>query len=232
MRVVVSTHEAAGKRSGFASTWRVYSIEALKTETSPRRFAVVHPEGTSVARVGKLTKNRSAVAYANGKPRVSDWVDFSDEELLEVRLCDLGLRIERTSLEKRIDRLWDELQARGIPFRPHCWLSDEWFSPDEVPGIGIPFYMAHPRLARLERKQILEVEGGTEEWCMRILRHEAGHAVDSAYRLHWRRSWRETFGKYSQTYPDYYDPKPYSRSFVLHLDQWYASRTADAIPGA
>jgi hypothetical protein len=167
-------------------------------------------------------KSRTAVAYTNGKPRVSDWVDLSDEELLEVRVCDLGLHIERTPLERRIDRLWEELQARGIPFRPHCWLSDEWFSPDGIPGIGIPFYMAHPRLARLERKQVLDVEGGTEEWCMQILRHEAGHAVDSAYRLHWRRSWRQTFGKYSQAYPDYYNPKPYSRSFVLHLDQWYA----------
>ena len=29
---------------------------------------------------------------------------------------------------------------------------------------------------------MLEVEGGEHEWCMRILRHEAGHAIDNAYR--------------------------------------------------
>jgi hypothetical protein len=30
---------------------------------------------------------------------------------------------------------------------------------------------------------MLEVEGGEHEWCMRILRHEAGHAIDNAYKL-------------------------------------------------
>lgn len=137
-------------------------------------------------------------------------------------MCDLGLRIEGTPLEKRLEQLYRELEFRGIRFRPHCWLSDEWFSPDGVPGFGIPFYMAHPRLARLERKQVLEVEGGTKKWCMRILRHEAGHAVDTAYRLHRRQNWRETFGRYSQPYPEYYYPKPYSKRYVLHLDHWYA----------
>ncbi len=151
-----------------------------------------------------------------------EWVQFSDDELLKVRLCDLGLHIRGTPLEGRIERLSGELEARGIRFRPHFWLSDEWFSPDGVPGVGVPFYLAHPRLVRLERKQVLEVEGGTEEWCMRILRHEAGHAIDTAFRLHRRRNWREIFGPYSQPYPNYYDPKPYSKSYVVHLDSWYA----------
>jgi len=139
-----------------------------------------------------------------------------------MRICDLRLRIEDTPLERRIQRLYEELRLRQIRFRPHCWFSDEWFSPDGVPGIGIPFFLAHPRLARLERKQVLDVEGGTKEWCMQILRHEAGHAIDTAYRLHRRRIWRDAFGKYSQPYPEYYHPKPYSKSYVQHLDQWYA----------
>ena len=151
-----------------------------------------------------------------------DWGALSDEQLLSMRLCDLGVRIEGTRLERRVGRLHKELATRHLRFQPHCWLSDEWFSEDGVPGIAIPFYLAHPRLTRLERKQMLEVEGGTEDWCMRILRHETGHAVDSAYRLHRRRKWREVFGKYSQPYPDFYQPKPYSRSHVLHLDLWYA----------
>ena len=37
-----------------------------------------------------------------------------------------------------------ELAGRGLDFRPHFWLSDEWFCPDGVPGIAIPFYLAHP----------------------------------------------------------------------------------------
>ena len=150
------------------------------------------------------------------------WADFADAELLQVRMCDLKLRLRETPLRRRIDRLHQELASRGIPFRPHCWLSDEWFSPDGVPGIALPFYLAHPRLARLERRHVLEVEGGTEEWCMRILRHEAGHAIDTAFRLHRRVKWRETFGKYSEPYPDYYHPRPYSKSYVVHLDSWYA----------
>ena len=72
---------------------------------------------------------------------------------------------------------------RGIRFRPHCWLAQEWFSPDGIPGIAIPFYLAHPRLIGLERRFMREVEGGNRNWLMRILRHEAGHAMDSAYRL-------------------------------------------------
>jgi hypothetical protein len=139
-----------------------------------------------------------------------------------MRFCNLRVRLEDTPLQDRIDRLYDELEQRGIDFRPHFWLSDEWFTPDGVPGVAIPFYLGHPRLMSLERKMMLEVEGGTEEWCMKILRHEAGHAIDNAFRLRRRRQWREVFGRASQPYPEYYSPKPYSRSFVLHLDAWYA----------
>ena len=164
-------------------------------------------------------RSKSAKKCKNCEP---DWVTASHEELLQVRLCDLGLKIEGTPLEQRIEQLYSELRSRGIRFRPHFWLSDEWFSQDGVPGIAIPFYLAHPRLKRLERQQMFEVEGGTAQWCMRILRHETGHAIDTAYRLHRRRRWREIFGKYSQPYPEFYQPKPYSKRYVLHLDLWYA----------
>jgi hypothetical protein len=96
-----------------------------------------------------------------------------------------------------------------------------------VPGIAIPFYLAHPRLARLEESQVLEVEGGTPDWCMRILRHEAGHAIDNAFRLRRRRRRRALFGRSTQTYPEDYVPRPYSRSFVVHLDYWYAQSHPD-----
>lgn len=150
------------------------------------------------------------------------WVDLPDRELLQWRICDLKLSVEGTILCQRIERLYAELESRGIVFRPHCWLSDEWFSPDGIPGIAIPFYLAHPRLIRLERNQMLEVEGGTYPWCMKILRHEAGHAIDTAFRLHHRRQWRDIFGPASAPYPHEYQPKPYSRSYVLHLEAWYA----------
>src|SRR4051812_8775030 len=135
------------------------------------------------------------------------WYLMSDEELLDVRLRDLPIRISGTPLEGRVERLHNELEARGIRFRPHVWLSEEWFTPDGVPGIAIPFYLAHPRLLKLERKFMREVEGGTDVKCLRILRHEAGHALDNAFRLHFKRRWIRTFGSFAQKYPPSYKPK-------------------------
>lgn len=155
------------------------------------------------------------------------WVDCTDEQLLEVRMCDLNLTIEGTILEKRIAHVQSELDARNLRFTPHYWLSDEWFSPDGIPGIAIPFYLAHPRLEKLERSQLLEVEGGDEGWCLKILRHEVGHAIENAYRLRLRKQRKEIFGKSSVPYPEYYSPRPYSKSFVLHLDPWYAQSHPD-----
>jgi hypothetical protein len=156
-----------------------------------------------------------------------DWPTLSDAELMEVRFCELGLTIEGSWLEPRINQLYDELAARGLTFRPHFWIAAEWFTPDGVPGIAIPFYLAHPRLMQLEESQMLQVEGGTEEWCMQILRHEAGHAIDNAYELRRLRRRVKLFGRPSIAYPDFYLPKPYSKSFVLHLDSWYAQSHPD-----
>jgi len=160
-------------------------------------------------------------------PDATPWWDLPDEQLLDVRFCDLGLTIEGSGLEPRFAQLQNELAARGLSFQPHYWLSTEWFCPDDVPGIAIPFYLAHPRLMRLEMAQMLEVEGGTPGWFMQILRHEAGHAIDNAYRLRRRRRRVKLFGSPSEEYPEVYLPKPYSKSFVLHLDYWYAQSHPD-----
>ncbi len=150
------------------------------------------------------------------------WTALSDEALLDLTFADLGLAIDGTWLEAMTARLGEELAAKGIRHQPHYWLSNEWFSPDGVPGIAIPFYLAHKRLMQLERRQVLEVEGGTQATCMRILRHEMGHVVDTAHGLRRRASWRKHFGRVGTTYPDSYQPKPHSRRFVHHLDGWYA----------
>jgi len=157
----------------------------------------------------------------------SDWTTLSDEKLLEVRMSDLGLTIAGTELESRIAEMTAELEARGLTFRPFYYLSDEWFTPDGVPGIAIPFYLAHPRLAKLELKEMLEVEGGDPESCLQILRHEVGHAIDNAYALRRRPTRRRVFGNPAIEYPEYYTPKPYSKSFVQHLDHWYAQSHPD-----
>jgi hypothetical protein len=159
-------------------------------------------------------------------PLRHDWADLDDDALLEVRMSDLPLTIEGT-LADRVAQVRGELAARRLNFPLHFYIADEWFTPDGATAVAIPFYMAHPRLARLEESQMLEVEGGEYEWCMRILRHEAGHAVDNAYRLRLRRQRRELFGSPAKPYPEFYTPKPYSKSFVLHLDAWYAQSHPD-----
>jgi hypothetical protein len=160
-------------------------------------------------------------------PRLTpEWAAATDEALLAMRMCDLGLTLEGTDVQQRISLVNAELQARGLAV-PHYWLSDEWFTPDGVPGIAVPFYLAHPRLEKLELSQMLEVEGGDQASCLRILRHEAGHAIDNAYNLRRLRARRRLFGSPSVQYPEYYTPKPYSKSFVQHLDHWYAQSHPD-----
>ena len=175
-----------------------------------------------------MTRFQTTSSRSRSRPVTrTDWPDLNDEALLDVRFCELGLAIDGSWIEPRIAQLNEELGTRGLTFRPHFWLSSEWFTPDGVPGIAVPFYLAHPRLMRLEKTQMLEVEGGTPEWCLQILRHEAGHVFDNAYELRKRRKRVRLFGRPSTPYPDFYLPKPYSKSFVLHLDSWYAQSHPD-----
>lgn len=150
------------------------------------------------------------------------WARLSDEQLLAMRFCDLKLRIEHSPLARHVRRLYADLERRGLDFRPHLWLSESWFSPDGVPGIAVPFYLAHPRLEQLERRIMREAEGGNSRLLMRILRHEAGHALDNAYRLRRRARWRQAFGRASLPYPARYRARAGSRRYVHHLGEWYA----------
>ena len=155
------------------------------------------------------------------------WASLPDRELLKLRIKDLKLSLNGTWLEDCVADLHEELKRRDIRVRPHAWLSDEWFSSVETPGIAIPFYLAHPRLIRLERKKILDVEGGTRTECMRILRHEAGHVLQHSYNLQRRRRWQQLFGRSSTPYPEYYRPNPASKNHVQHLRMWYGQSHPD-----
>jgi len=155
------------------------------------------------------------------------WASLSDEQLLKLRLRDLKVTVEDTWLEDCFNSLLDELGQRGIRVRPHAWISSEWFSPENTPGIAFPFYLAHPRLMQLEKKKIIDVEGGTWSGCMAILRHEAGHVLQHSYALQRRRRWQQLFGASSKRYPSYYRPNPASRHFVQHLRLWYAQSHPD-----
>jgi hypothetical protein len=138
------------------------------------------------------------------------WAALPDEQLLGLRLKDLKVTVDGTWLEACLGSLHEELEERCIRARPHAWISSEWFSPENTPGIAIPFYLTHPRLMQLERKMIIDVEGGTRSECMNILRHEAGHVLQHSYQLQRRRRWQQLFGRSSQRYPRYYRPNPAS----------------------
>ncbi len=151
------------------------------------------------------------------------WAELRTRELLDVRICDLGVTIESSeALTSRLERLEQQLARASIPLRPRAWLSTDWFAPDGSVGFAVPFFLAHPRLQRLERRMMQCVEGGSLDWCMRLLRHEAGHAVDNAWRLRRRRRWREAFGPAGTPYRESYSPDPRSRAHVLNLGEWYA----------
>ncbi len=158
------------------------------------------------------------------RKRKSDyhWVDYDDDTLLNLRFGSLRLRLHGSLVWPDVQRLYEELERRGLRFRPHVWLSTEWFCPDGIPGFAIPFYLVHPRLRQLERNVMGDVEGGSQKWRLRILRHETGHAIDNAYGLRRRADWRRVFGRASAPYPDDYSPRPSSRRYVLHLGHWYA----------
>ena len=155
------------------------------------------------------------------------WATLDDVALLEWRIRDLRLRLEETPLAGLVQRLHDELAARGLVFMPPCHVGDEWFVPVGVPAIFIPFFLAHERLRELERRMVLEVEGETEAWFMKLMRHEAAHAYSYAYKLQHKRRWQQTFGLASTEDPGFYRPRPFSRSFVVHLDDWYAQAHPD-----
>jgi hypothetical protein len=157
----------------------------------------------------------------------ADWAELPDEQLLRVRLADLPLRVEGTILEGRIAQLRDELEARELRVPIHFYISHEWFTPDGTASMAVPFFLTHPRLERLEKARMLGVEGGDHAWCMRILRHEAGHVIDNVFRLRLKRRRRALFGPSSLPYPEFYDPRPYSKSFVQHIDPWYAQSHPD-----
>jgi hypothetical protein len=151
-----------------------------------------------------------------------DLANLTDEELLSTRICDLKLEIASTELESRIDKFYAELAAKGISFKPICYLGDEWFCPEGSATIAIPFYLAHPRLKKLEAKMMMEVEGDSEAWCLRLLRHEMGHVLNHAFLLGKDRRWQKLFGPTSLEYSESFRARPYSRRFVRHLDGYYA----------
>ena len=173
-------------------------------------------------------RDRASPGDTVRKMEAADWISLSDQDLLERRISRLGLRLEGTPLEPLIQRLYDELSAKGLAFHPPCHIGDEWFVPIGIPAIFVPFFLAHDRLRALERTMMLEVEGETAEWFMKLMRHEAAHAYSYAFQLQRKKKWQKFFGRTSrESTPNFYRPRPFSRSYVMHLDDWYAQAHPD-----
>lgn len=183
------------------------------------------------ARPPKALRAKSAGSprWAREAPRAATdpLASLGNDELLDSPLAALPLRLGRSPVASLVGRLHDELAARAIPFSPHAYLSTEWFVGTGTTAIGVPFWLAHPRLLAMERRMMLEVEGGTPAQALRILRHEAGHALDFAYGFHRDPERRRLFGRSSTPYPRRYAADPESRDFVRHLDPWYAQSHPD-----
>jgi hypothetical protein len=157
--------------------------------------------------------------HDNGQP------EPAYQEFLSRPIRDLGLKLEGSPVERFVEQLYRELDAKGLTkFRPACYLTDEWGCPSGEPIIGIPFYLAHAALSELE-KATHDLEDARE--IMMYLRHEAGHAFTYAYRLHNSSEWKQLFGPFRRPYRENYRPAPFSRDYVRHLPGWYAQKHPD-----
>jgi len=156
--------------------------------------------------------------------RTTEW-DEERTDLLGRRISELGLRIAGSRVEQLVSRLHQELESRGVAFRPLVYLSDQWGCPDGTPLIGVPFYLADERLERLEAEHAGAIE--SDEEAMRYLRHEAGHAVNYAFHLHERPEFGALFGDYGRPYDEHYPADPLSRDHVRHILGWYAQKHPD-----
>jgi len=151
----------------------------------------------------------------------------STRQLLATNICDLDLSIRHSNIADLQSQLYAELANNNLRFKPAMWISTSWFSPYGVPGFAIPFYLLHPRLRELEEQYIGEVEGGTRESCMKLLRHEAGHAIDNAFHLRKSKRRQALFGLSGIPYPTRYKPDLRSNEFVKHLENSYAQAHPD-----
>jgi hypothetical protein len=157
------------------------------------------------------------IEFENSPPEV--------KELLGKRISQLGLKVEGSPVERSVERLRRELLKKGLKrFKAVVYLTDEWGCPSGEPVIGIPFYLADPKLSRLEG-DVNDLE--SEREIMMYLRHEAGHAFNYAYRLYATPEWRELFGPFNRRYRDDYRPVPFSHKYVRHLAGWYAQKHPD-----
>jgi hypothetical protein len=53
--------------------------------------------------------------------KIKNWEALADEEILQMRIRDLNIQIAGSALEPLVENLYDELDAKGMRFRPPCY---------------------------------------------------------------------------------------------------------------
>lgn len=173
--------------------------------------------------MGQIVNSSNKVNFTESKSQISD---TEKQMILSKRINDLPLKIQGTKLEALINQLYQKLVEHKIIFRPKCYLSDDWGCPDGIPVIGIPFYLADPKLSEFEG-EFTGISAENDKEITMYLYHEAGHAFNYAYKLYLQPEWRSLFGLFSKAYKEDYKPKPFCPSFVRHIPGWYAQKHPD-----
>src|SRR3981081_2479210 len=118
--------------------------------------------------------------------------------LLPIPIKQLGLKLEGSPIERYVEQLFKELEAKGLQhFRPAFYLTSEWGCPSEEPIIGVPFYLADPRLGAIE-SAVNDIEN--ERGIMMYLPAGAGPPFTYPADLYKTDEWREPFGPFRRPY--------------------------------
>lgn len=158
----------------------------------------------------------------------ANWENLEDEELLKLRIRELRLQYKDSPLTSWVERVQSELAEKQLQLKPAYYFGDEWFSPEGDAAISIPFFLAHPRLRKLERSFMMECEGESESDFLKLLRHEMGHVFDHVFKVSRRKKWQKLFGSNKKPYtPESYRPRPYSKNFVHNIANDYAQAHPD-----
>lgn len=141
-------------------------------------------------------------------------------ELVGRRLSEVRTRLRGSPAEALLDRLYAELDERGLVFRPSAELTERWTCQD-APRLCIPFHLADAELAGLGAELAAARD---ESDPMMLLRHQAGHAFAAAYRLPERSAWRWIFGPGSRPQRERFHADPVARDHVRHLPGWIGQK--------
>ncbi len=196
----------------------------MPSVADPRGALAVEPETVEQPVAPPRPKRRAR----RRRLPASEWAGWDDAQLLSLRLSDLDLRLEGSELEPRIAQLYSELAARGLrvpapllavgrvvharrrardrhPVLPRAPASRAAGAAPDARGRG-----RHPRVV----PQDPAPRGGPRH--RERLRPAPPPPPPRALRQH-----------LGVDYPEFYAPRPYSKSFVIHLDAWYAQSHPD-----